>query len=385
MARYLFLTWNGAGNQPPAVALAQNLRRRGHYVTFAGYENQRDYFAGRGFRFVLVEGAAAAWRDDVPDRMFAIKMQTAWASPDHLKDVPRLISREQPDALVVDCMMFGALAAVELANLSTFVLVHSAPGALMPPNGAFERHFREPVNALRSEAGLPRLADVWDAWAPFPALCNSIPELDPLSVQVPDSVIYFGPFLEDAPTPRSTLPWTLPDGPLVLVSFSTGPYWDQRSRIERTLKALAEQNCRVLVTAGSVNPATLTIPGNAMVVRHLPHAAVLPHAALTITHAGHGTVIASLTHGVPLLCLPNNVADQPILARRLEQLGAGLTLDGDNSKPCEISTAVRQLLNDDSYAAGARRLGAIISEAPGMPAAIQLLERKIRPLEFRNA
>src|SRR5690242_15777058 len=152
MARYLFLTWNGAGNQPPAVALAQNLESRGHHVTFAGYENQRAYFTGRGFRFVLMEGAAAAWRDDAPDRIFAIKMQTAWASLDHLEDVPRLISRERPDALVVDCMMFGALAAAENANLSTFVLVHSAPGALMPPNGEFELRFREPVNTVRRKA-----------------------------------------------------------------------------------------------------------------------------------------------------------------------------------------------------------------------------------------
>lgn len=41
MARYLFLTWDGAGNQPPAVGVAQALRERGHNVVFAGYESQR--------------------------------------------------------------------------------------------------------------------------------------------------------------------------------------------------------------------------------------------------------------------------------------------------------------------------------------------------------
>ena len=30
MRRFLFLTWNGAGNQPPAIAIAQALRARGH-------------------------------------------------------------------------------------------------------------------------------------------------------------------------------------------------------------------------------------------------------------------------------------------------------------------------------------------------------------------
>lgn len=30
MARFLFLSWNGAGNQPPAVGMAQALKKRGH-------------------------------------------------------------------------------------------------------------------------------------------------------------------------------------------------------------------------------------------------------------------------------------------------------------------------------------------------------------------
>src|SRR5215831_12881254 len=64
MARFLFLSWNGAGNQPPAVGIAQALAKRGHAVTFAGYENQRGYFTTRGFRFVLLERASAAWRDE---------------------------------------------------------------------------------------------------------------------------------------------------------------------------------------------------------------------------------------------------------------------------------------------------------------------------------
>src|SRR6185437_984531 len=125
MPRFLFLTWNGAGNQPPAVAIAQALEKRGHEVTFAGYENQRSYFAGRGFRFVLLERSSAAWRDGPPERMLGTKLRSAWASSDHLDDVPSLIYRERCDAVVVDCLMFGALAAVEKARIPAAALVHS--------------------------------------------------------------------------------------------------------------------------------------------------------------------------------------------------------------------------------------------------------------------
>jgi len=39
-------------------------------------------------------------------------------------------------------------------------------------------------------------------------------------------------------------------------------------------------------------------------VQSAPHAEVLREAALTVTHAGHGTVIKSLAGAVPLVCLP---------------------------------------------------------------------------------
>ncbi len=74
MSRFLFLTWNGAGNQPPAIAIAQALEKRGHEITFSGYEKQRSYFTGRGFHFVLLERSSAKWRDESRDRMFGVKL-----------------------------------------------------------------------------------------------------------------------------------------------------------------------------------------------------------------------------------------------------------------------------------------------------------------------
>jgi UDP:flavonoid glycosyltransferase YjiC (YdhE family) len=376
MARFLFLSWDGAGNQPPAIAIAQALKERSHDVTFAGYENQREYFTTRGWRFVLMESSAATWRDEPPERMFDVKVRSAWASLEHLDDVPRLISRERCDVLIIDCLMFGALAAAEKARVSAVALVHSAPGALVPPMGRLEAHLHDRVNEVRIQAGLPAIANLWDAWDRFPALCNSIRELDPLASQAPKSLIYVGPFSEQAPPSGWKSPWHPKDTrPLVLVSFSTSSYWDQSSRIERTLKALAHQDCRVLVTAGSSDISPAALPANAKIIARIPHDEILPDVAVTVTHAGHGTVTASLRHGVPLLCLPNFAADQPILASQVEALGAGRALDGDNATPAEILAAMHELLTDPSYIANARMLAGAISAAPGMSVAVEQLER----------
>jgi UDP:flavonoid glycosyltransferase YjiC (YdhE family) len=125
-----------------------------------------------------------------------------------------------------------------------------------------------------------------------------------------------------------------------------------------------------------VDIAPTAVPANAAIVRHVPHDEILPDAAVTVTHAGHGTVTASLRHGVPLLCLPNRAADQPILATQVEALGAGLTLDGDDVTPAEILAAMEQLLTDRSYTAKARLLAGAISAAPGISVAVEQLERR---------
>jgi UDP:flavonoid glycosyltransferase YjiC (YdhE family) len=373
MASFLFLTWSGAGNQPPAIALGHALRARGHGVTFAGYDVQRTFFTERGFNFVLLGRASAAWREEILEHRFAVKLRSAWASMEHLTDLPELLSRKPYHALVVDCLMFGALAAAEMSGLPTVTFIHSAPGALMPPGGQFESRILHAVNDVRSQAGVDVVTHLWEAWGRFPAFSNSVRELDPLGLQA-QSFEYFGPMTE--PSTPSGWAWPGADDirPLILVSFSTGREWDQRSRVARTLDAIAGRNCRVLVTAGSVEIDATQVPDNAVVVQRLAHDEVLPLTALTITHAGHGTLTAALKYGVPLLCLPNKAADQPLLAAQVHSLGCGLSLDGDDATPHEIGEAIDRLLREPAFAAKARSLAGTISTSPGVSAAVARLE-----------
>ena len=375
MARVLFLTWDGAGNQPPAAALAAALNRQGHTVVFAGNEHQRHYFAKRGFAFVLLRRAAGRWRQEAQECMFAVKREAVWACSEHIDDVPQLMAQENCGAVVIDCLMFGALAAAEKLRLPAAAFIHSAPGALMPPGGPFEAQLFAAVNQLREESGLSSLRSLWEAWAPFPAISNSIRALDPFASRAPRSFQYCGPMPEQEPArAKWTSFWPSADGrPLVLVSFSTGPYWDQSPRILKTLHALADGPYRVLVTAGQARIDPAMVSSNAVVVERAPHDDILPNAALTITHAGHGTVLASLSHGVPLLCLPNPVADQPILAQQVEALGCGLSLE-DAVAPAAIKSAVERMLHDRSFEMKCLSLAKQIAETPGVSFAVSYLE-----------
>jgi UDP:flavonoid glycosyltransferase YjiC (YdhE family) len=106
----------------------------------------------------------------------------------------------------------------------------------------------------------------------------------------------------------------------------------------------------------------------------VPHAEVLPSVSATVTHCGHGTVTASLAHGVPIAGLPYPAADQPFLAARIQALGAGVAMDGESS-PAIIKGAVRDLLDRPSFREAAARLAQSIRLAPGAAGAADLLEQ----------
>lgn len=120
--------------------------------------------------------------------------------------------------------------------------------------------------------------------------------------------------------------------PLVLVSFSTGPYWDQASRIQRTVVALADGGWRVFVTTGSTDVAGIAVPRNAVLIRHAPHAEILPHAAVR-----------------------------------------------ESATAADIEAAVHRVLAHPSYAAAARRLAKAIAGAPGAAMAVRRLEELAQP------
>ncbi len=230
------------------------------------------------------------------------------------------------------------------------------------------------TNALRNDAGLPALARLEDAWSGHPTIVTTIPALDPAAHGAAPSVLYIGPVFERPPDEPWESRWDPDDDrPLVLVSFSTTGLWDQGGRIRNTLEAMAGDPVRVLVSAAQ-SMELGPIRANAIVRSFVPHRQVLPSAAVTVTHGGHGTVAVSLAHGVPLVVLPNPAADQPFLAARIQALGAGLSLEGEAGSPA-IRGAVHEVLRNPSFAAAARRLSLEIRAAPGVAGAADAMER----------
>ncbi|HVC06813.1 MAG TPA: nucleotide disphospho-sugar-binding domain-containing protein [Solirubrobacterales bacterium] len=163
-------------------------------------------------------------------------------------------------------------------------------------------------------------------------------------------------------------PLDLPEpsqAPPVLASLST-TYQAEGSYLRILIAALDSSPVDAVVTTGAgYDPADFApLPDNVVVRPYVPHGPLLNRAALMITHSGHGSVMAALAHGVPLVCVPF-ARDQRDIALRAVATGAALRLRPGGLTARKLSRAIEQVLERPDYREAARRMQASLATEDG--------------------
>ncbi|MEV4223298.1 glycosyltransferase [Nonomuraea sp. NPDC049725] len=409
---FLFATWSGGGAVPPTLSVARALRERGHRVRVLADRSLHDEVAATGAEPVAWTTAPQGDTTDpaqdllkdfearTPMGAFARLRDRLVCGPaaDFARDTLAELRAHPADVLVSDFSLLGTLTAGEAAGipvaaLGTTLYPFATPGA--PPFGPGLKPATGPLARLRDRIvaemtlrpwakGLPALnaARTANGLRPVESVISAFSRVDRFLVlspraldypgrRFPDHVRHAGPRLDD-PVWVGELELPPGDAPLALVSLSS-TFMNQRALLDRIAQALGTLPVRGLLTTGpAVDPATVRAPGNVLVTATAPHSAVLPHAALTITHAGHGTAVKSLAAGVPLVCVPLG-RDQGEVARRVEHAGAGLVV-GKGASARTIARAAGRVLHDGSYRREARRLADEIAAETAADLAVAELE-----------
>jgi MGT family glycosyltransferase len=131
----------------------------------------------------------------------------------------------------------------------------------------------------------------------------------------------------------------------------------------------------VVLTCGfGIQPESFEpLPPNVAVDQYVSQALLLPRCSVVVCHAGAGTIIGALAHGVPLVCLPRG-ADQYGNAAQISRIGAGITLLPDQVSAGTIRDATRRVLDDDSYASAA---AGVKTEIEGLPSPSAVVEELV--------
>ena len=278
------------------------------------------------------------------------------------------------DVLLVDQMLMMAQVAAESTGVPTAILWHTVYGRVDDLR-RIGGPLLDQLNALRVEKGLVRVADLRKSVERVDAiLAFTYEEFDMVPADAPKQLHYVGPLACVPQEPASyALPWAEDDPrPLIVVSYST-TFQDQVGTLQRIADAVAGLDARVLLSRGEAIAADeLRLPDNVVAERFVPHAAVLPHARLLVTHAGHGTVMAAVTAGVPMVCTPMG-RDQYAVSECVERLGLGVVA-AMTAASSELRTIISAALDDEALRERARHFAAGLDVEAGLRRAIQVLE-----------
>ncbi|HET6831892.1 MAG TPA: glycosyltransferase [Solirubrobacterales bacterium] len=400
MIRLLFTLWDGGGNSPPVLSLAGALVERGHDIRVLADPSLREAVLGSGARHVPWTTAPHRATPD-PETEFVRDFEArtplgamarirdrliVGAAPAFARDTLAEIRRDPVDGVISENLLLGSqVAAVDagVANISLVPNIYPGEVAGVPPFGLGLQPRAGRLGQARDRLAKAIGSRLWDkrladmnrllgehGQPPASTLFELLDRPDRVLVltsaafehgggaRAPANVRYCGPRLDD---PDWAGDWSEPEGddPLVLVALSTTTQ-DQDPMIRRVVRALGRMDVRGLVTTGPSFAADgIDAPGNVTIVAAAPHSAVLPRAEAVVTHAGHGTVIKALAHGVPLLCMPVG-RDQPDTAARVVASGAGLRLR-PGAGAAAIARALGSVLGDRRFRAAAERMAAAIA------------------------
>jgi hypothetical protein len=380
--RVLFTTTGHSGHLLPLVPLARACERAGHEVLVATHAPRADNVERLGLPVRPVEVAPdEAWaplmgrlpglRQSEADAQIIAEGFARIGAGGALPGFLDAVEQWRPQLLVHECYEFAGPIAAERHGVRT---ARVALG--LASTEAWVDELAAPAVAdLRAGIGL----------APEPERAAAL-----LSIVPPG--LDDGPAerFRDAPPPasRPLADWTDgDDAPLVYVTFgsvagSLPPFYPGLYRA--VLEALAPLAVRVLLTIGrDADPALLEpLPANAHAEPWLSQHDVLPRAAVVVSHAGYGTTLGAIEHGVGHVLLPLFAGDQWRTAHRVAQLGAGIRVeDGERrvfDPPSQaviaaLAEAVGHAIDEPRFAAVARRLGDEMAGLPTADAAVAAL------------
>jgi UDP:flavonoid glycosyltransferase YjiC (YdhE family) len=346
------VTWAPGGNLPPLLAAAALLAARGHRVRVLASAATRPAAERAGFDVHAFGRAPDPDTRVAFERQAAAMMATA-AGLDVARDVCELLVDTATELAIVDCMLPAALAAGKATGTPTTSLVHFLYGLarrhLIRDRSAWTTDL-DVLNATHRALGLAPVPDGLRAWEATELVLVTAPRWLDVAMDYPPHVIHAGPLGIHTPFPRPCHRGR--QAGRVLLSFSTTVMEGQLPAIQRVCDALAAGDTQAVLTLGpAIAPGALRIPDTVDVAVWADHDQLLPSCAAVITHAGLGTTLRALAHGIPLLLLPLG-RDQAFNAAQVAKLGAAICLDPDAST-AEIRSALDRLLGEQRYSAAA--------------------------------
>lgn len=387
MARVLFINGGSEGHVNPTLGVAQELIRRDEEVVYFCAEPYRDRVEATGAKVITFDVGKFI-------EAFLAGGRNPWARAGGLLRtadivIPGILEQIKGDRFdyIIHDSMFGCGRL--LAQILDLPAINSCTSFAFQPY-SFDRlqdhqlrHFSADENERAQREFQQLVGEVQAKYnvhvgSAYEISCNPAPltivytsrRFQPDGENFDETYKFVGPSIVPRSQSQMDFPYTNAD-PLIYISLGT--VFNQASDFYKLcFAAFARMKCNVILSVGNQTRIEElgTIPANVIVRHYVPQLEVLQRAQLFITHGGMNSASEGLYYGVPLIVLPQS-ADQPIVARRVAEIGAGVHLNQEGLTAEGLRETAERVIEDASIRKVCVEIGDSFRKAGGYRRAVE--------------
>ncbi|MFE2228119.1 macrolide family glycosyltransferase [Streptomyces kronopolitis] len=381
------------GHLRPALAVTEELVRRGHRVSFLTPESFAPAVRATGATAVPYESLLTEVLGPGQLRTLTAD-QLAWSAVLFLQEsvnlatlARQLFADDVPDLVLYDMIVAPAGRALEQlwdrpavqstpsmasnAHYSQLRTVHEQSGVPHDHPAVIELGHR--AQQFADDLGITATPEYLVDWGADRSLVYAPREFQSAGETFGKETVFVGPCLSAEYT-RGT--WEPPrDGlPLVLISMGT-LYNNQPDFFATCVRAFDGRPWHAVLTLGNgTDPRELgPLPSNVEAHAWTPQLAVLRRADVFVTAAGMGSLMESLYTATPPVLIPQ-MPETWVASGRAVELGLGTLLDPAEVTEDTLLNAVRKTAADEALRERVRHMSEAVKRAGGAARAAETLE-----------
>jgi len=419
VSRIVLTTIGSFGDLHPKIAIAFELRKRGHDVVFATHKEYQDKIEALGFEFHRMRPDNTALNDpEEMARMMDLKTGTEYVIKnwvcanlretytdlmDSAKDADFIITGEGVVAARLVAEKLGIPWAFAVLQPASFLSVYDpsvlpvlpflaklrglgsiANRGIIQLSKVMSKSWAEPIHQLRHELGLPPLAGnpfIDDKYSPYLVLAvfsSAFAKPQPdwaANTAITGFTFYDGS--EGGADLTSELEQFLDAGePPIVFTLGSAAVMAPGRFYQESIQAAKHLNRRAVLLIGK-NASPENLSDDIIAVNYVPYSQIFPRACAIVHQGGIGTIAQALRAGCPTLVMPYS-HDQPDNAARVERLGTSRTISRKHYTAVRVARQLRELLENPNYAAKAAEIGRIIQAEKGVVVACNAIEKQLQ-------
>lgn len=371
MSNALFITMAGTGRVNPTIFLVKELMDRGEKVTYISSEEFKGKIERTGAKFKGIKNLSNTKDGKTPMLPFS-----------SFKEILELVfnTKEKFDYIIYDSNFIIGNEVGRILKIPTICSITTFASNESIDVFDIFRHIRPNIQQLLTNPDymdfVKNLQEKYDI--KFPSMLMAAAGTGMIKIvytskyfqlcgeNFDESYKFIGPSIADRNEDMSISLETNDKKKVIYISLGT-IFNTSIEFYESCFKAFDNMDdVQIIMSVGeNIDVNTFkSIPSNFIVRNYVSQLEILKQADVFITHAGMNSTNEGLYYDVPLVLIPQS-GDQPFVAKRVAQLGAGIIIEKDKVTTETLRESVVKIFSDNNFRINSKKIGKSLREAGG--------------------